>query len=83
VYPCGSAANLPSITMHIGDAKIVVPGRVVDRGLSATGSGLCYGGIQNGSPNLSIWGDIFLKSQFAVFDGREPPRLGFAPQAGT
>jgi aspergillopepsin I len=83
VYPCSSAANLPNITMHIGDAKIVVPGRVVNRGLSATGSGLCYGGIQNGSPSLSIWGDIFMKSQFAVFDGSEPPRLGFAPQVGT
>lgn len=29
---------------------------------------------------MSIWGDVFLKSQFAVFDGRTPPRIGFARQ---
>jgi aspergillopepsin I len=81
VYPCSSISKLPDLTMSIGDARVHVPGRFVDRGLSATGSGLCYGGIQNGSPSLSIWGDIFLKSQFAIFDGREPPRLGFAHQA--
>jgi Eukaryotic aspartyl protease len=81
VYPCSSVASLPDIIMSIGAAKIHVMGAFVDRGLSATGSGKCYGGIQNGSPNLSIWGDIFLKSQFAVFDGGDQPRIGFAHQA--
>jgi aspergillopepsin I len=81
VYPCSSIAALPDITMTIDNIKTHVSGAYVNRGLSATGSGKCYGGIQNGSPSLSIWGDIFLKSQFAVFDGREPPRIGFAHQA--
>lgn len=44
------------------------------------GSTSCYGGIQQGSNTLSIWGDVFLKSQFTVFDGRTPPRIGFAKQ---
>jgi hypothetical protein len=81
VYPCSSVATLPDITMAIDNIKIHVSGAYVNRGLSATGSGKCYGGIQNGSPSLSIWGDIFLKSQFVIFDGGEQPRLGFAHQS--
>ena len=54
----------------------------MDRGLSLTGSGKCYGGIQNGAPNLSIWGDVFLKSQYVVFDGTVgSERIGFSRQA--
>lgn len=53
----------------------------MNRSLSMTkGSTSCYGGIQQGSNTLSIWGDVFLKSQFTVFDGRTPPRIGFARQ---
>jgi aspergillopepsin I len=81
-FPCSSAASLPDLSLIInGNVTVKVPGHFVNRGASATGSGRCYGGIQNGSVGLSIWGDIFLKSQFVVFDGSEPPRIGFAPQA--
>lgn len=39
----------------------------------------CFGGIQSleGS-ELSILGDVFLKSQFVIFDAGNEPRLGFA-----
>jgi Eukaryotic aspartyl protease len=88
VFPCNS--TLPNLTVLMGNgtgsaATAVVDGMFVNRSISATGSGLCYGGIQQGSDTLSIWGDVFLKSQFAVFDAGSgvtaTPRVGFAKQA--
>lgn len=80
VFPCNSL--LPDLTVELtGGVKATVPGTFMNRSLSMTkGSTSCYGGIQQGSNSLSIWGDVFLKSQFAVFDGRTPPRIGFAKQ---
>jgi aspergillopepsin I len=41
----------------------------------------CFGGLQSsGSIGVNIFGDVFLKSQYVVFDS-EGPQLGFAPQA--
>ncbi|KAF2434587.1 acid protease [Tothia fuscella] len=81
VFPCDS--TLPDLTVQmLGNVNAVVPGHFINRSKSQTpGSPFCYGGIQQGSPTLSIWGDVFLKSQFAVFDGRDPPRIGFARQS--
>jgi hypothetical protein len=80
VFPCNSL--LPDLTVEmVGGVKATIPGTFMNRSLSMTkGSTSCYGGIQQGSNTLSIWGDVFLKSQFAVFDGRTPPRIGFARQ---
>lgn len=80
VFPCNSL--LPDLTVELtGGVKATVPGTFMNRSLSMTkGSESCYGGIQQGSNTLSIWGDVFLKSQFAVFDGSNPPRIGFAKQ---
>jgi len=78
-YPCD--VKLPDLTLMISEVKARVPANFLNRGLSATGSGKCYGGIQQGADSLSIWGDIFLKSQFVVFDGNDQPRIGLAQQS--
>lgn len=77
-FPC--SANLPSITLGIGSYRAVVPGSyIVYAPVSST---TCFGGIQrNTGIGFSIYGDIFLKSQFVVFNGAASPQLGFAPKA--
>jgi aspergillopepsin I len=42
----------------------------------------CFGGLQsNAGIGFSIFGDIFLKSQYVVFDvSQGSPRIGFGQQ---
>ncbi|EZF69551.1 hypothetical protein H105_08002 [Trichophyton soudanense CBS 452.61] len=78
VFPCD--AKLPDFTLSISGYNAVVPGKFMN--YQAVGS-MCFGGVQSvgstgGVPN--IFGDVFLKSQFVVWD-TQGPRIGFAPQA--
>jgi aspergillopepsin I len=80
VFPC--SATLPSITLGIGSYKAVVPGKYINYAPVTDGSSTCYGGIQsNAGIGFSIYGDVFLKSQFVVFNGGSTPKLGFAAKA--
>lgn len=77
--PCST--KLPDFTVTIGSYDAVVPGDLINFAPVSQGSTTCFGGIQSNSGlGFSIFGDIFLKSQYAVFDSNGP-RLGFAPQA--
>jgi aspergillopepsin I len=77
--PC--SAKLPDFTVTIGSYDAVVSGDLINYAPTTEGSSTCFGGIQSNSGlGFSIFGDIFLKSQYAVFDSKGP-RLGFAPQA--
>ncbi|KAI9838060.1 MAG: hypothetical protein M1819_006215 [Sarea resinae] len=77
IFPCD--ASLPSFTVGIGSYHAVVPGDYIN--YSSNGDGTCFGGIQeNTNIGMSIYGDIFLKSQFVVFDN-SGPKIGFAAQA--
>ncbi|KAK4861026.1 hypothetical protein LT330_003942 [Penicillium expansum] len=79
VFPC--SASLPDFTVTIDGYDAVVPGSFINYAPVSTGSSSCFGGIQSNSGlGFSIFGDIFLKSQYVVFDS-EGPRLGFAAQA--
>lgn len=69
--------------MTVGKYDAVVPGEKLNYAHTPDGGDTCHGGIQsNPGIDLSIFGDIFLKSQFVVFDD-EGPRLGFAAQTYT
>ncbi|MCJ1311672.1 Type I transmembrane sorting receptor [Agyrium rufum] len=77
IFPC--SATLPSITLGIGSYKAVVPGSYIN--YAPYSGSQCFGGIQsNAGIGFSIYGDIFLKSQFVVFSGAATPQLGFAPK---
>ncbi|KAI4228151.1 MAG: hypothetical protein L6R36_001865 [Xanthoria steineri] len=73
-YPC--SANLPSFTVGIGTYRAVIPGSYIT--YLTLDSITCFGGIQsNNGLGIAVLGDIFLKSQFVVFQA-SPLRLGFA-----
>ncbi|KAL8645770.1 MAG: hypothetical protein Q9226_007149 [Calogaya cf. arnoldii] len=75
-YPC--SVKLPSFTIGIGSYKAVIPGSYITYAPTAPDSNTCFGGLQsNGNLRFAILGDIFLKSQFVVFQ-TSPLQLGFA-----
>ncbi|KAL3474156.1 aspartic protease pep1 [Aspergillus californicus] len=85
VFPC--SIDPPSFTISINGYDAVIPGEHIRYAPVTDGSSTCFGGIQdNQGLSFSILGDVFLKSQYVVFDagsgssGRNA-RLGFAPQA--
>ncbi|KAJ5698520.1 Penicillopepsin-1 [Penicillium macrosclerotiorum] len=77
VFDCST--DLPDFSVTIGSYTATVPGSLMNYGDSGDGS--CLGGLQSNSGiGFSIFGDIFLKSQYVVFDA-SGPQLGFAAQA--
>lgn len=76
-YPCST--TLPSISFGIGGYTAVVPGTFVNYAPVDDTGATCFGGIQSSAGiGINIFGDIFLKSQFVVFQGGDSPQLGFA-----
>jgi hypothetical protein len=87
------SATVPDLKIHLlsnvigddGGGSVTIPGDYIRftkiYNTDGTESGRCYGGLQsNLGLGVSILGDIFLKSTFAVFDAGQP-RLGFAEKA--
>ena len=94
VFPCN--ADLPDLILHIGSYKARLTGDLIKYAPADTDdfatSKWCYGGLQSaqGFP-FAIYGDIFFKAQFVVFQGGEldkndwskGAKLGFAAKPGT
>ncbi|CDM31121.1 Peptidase A1 [Penicillium roqueforti FM164] len=84
IFPCTS--SLPTLSVAIGSGYLVtVPGSFMNWSEvgtnTTTGETVCYGGLQSsGSSTMAIYGDVFLKALFVVFDKRGPS-LGFAAPA--
>ncbi|KAK3725546.1 hypothetical protein LTR37_000516 [Vermiconidia calcicola] len=79
--PC--SATPPDFNVAIGGKTFTVPGSYINYAPLRAGSSTCFGGIQADTGiGFSIFGDVFLKAVYAVFDDSgSSPRLGFAAQA--
>lgn len=77
VFPC--ASTLPSLTFGVGAARITIPASYLNYERVTPGSSTCFGGLQSSSGlGINIFGDVALKSAFVVFNGENPPTLGWA-----
>ena len=78
-FPCST--TLPDFQVVIGAATITIPGKFINYDTVSKGSTTCFGGIQPSSQlKMNIYGDIFLKAAYVVFDATVgAPKLGFAP----
>lgn len=83
ILPCTSTP--PAFSSVIGGSLATMPGSYVIYG-GVDQQNNCYGGIQeNTGIGFSIYGLIFMKSQFVIFDQTtsSAPRIGFARQQGV
>ncbi|KAK6384428.1 uncharacterized protein PV06_10933 [Exophiala oligosperma] len=83
IFPCN--AQLPDLQVAIGNNLATVDGANMNFANvgtdTQTGQDFCFGGLQSsqGLP-FSIYGDVFFRSNFVVFDGATPS-ASFAPHA--
>ncbi|EFY84448.1 hypothetical protein J3458_020533 [Metarhizium acridum] len=78
VFDCSS--ELPDFSFGVGQAKITIPGSIINYAPTQEGGSTCYGGIQgSGQIGQNIFGDIALKAALVVFDAGNN-RLGWAPK---
>ncbi|KAG5915110.1 hypothetical protein E4U42_000152 [Claviceps africana] len=77
-FPCNAA--LPDLALDVGGVyTATVSGS--DINFATVGQGICFGGVQATAPGQrAIYGDIFLKSQYVVFNAGNNS-LGMAPHA--
>ena len=80
-YDCSE--TLPDFSMSFSGYAAIVPGSYIN--YANIDSTKCYGGIQpRGDLSFSLFGDIFLKSQYVVYDQTAGnPRLGLASKPLT
>ena len=83
IFPCTSTSKLKDLSYYINGTKHTMPAAYGVYGQIGDPGNHCYGGVQsNNGQGYSVIGDVFLKSQFVVFDVHTP-RIGFAQQKGV
>ncbi|KAF3924569.1 Penicillopepsin [Orbilia brochopaga] len=83
IVPCASANSLPPFYFNVGPYVASVSGANIIYGSSLgtlNGVSYCFGGLQPITGNQFIFGDVFFKQNFAVFDYGNL-QFGFAPHA--
>lgn len=83
IFPCNS--TLPDLQVAVGDKMATIAGDNFNFATvgadQQSGQQFCFGGMQsNNNLPFSIYGDVFFKSNFVVFEG-VTPSLGFAPHS--
>ncbi|GAB1313674.1 Endothiapepsin [Madurella fahalii] len=77
VFPCDS--ELPSFTFGVGSTRFTIPPSYINYTRISPTSTSCFGGLQSSSGlGINIWGDVALKAAFVVFNGENPPTIGWA-----
>ena len=78
-FPCN--ANPPDFGVSIGGKTFTIPGAYIN--YAPVDGSSCFGGLQSNSGiGFTIFGDVFLKAVYAIFDDSTgSPRLGFAAQS--
>lgn len=75
IFPCDS--DLPDLPVVIGGTTFTVPGQYIN--YAPLGPRYCFGGLQPDTGiGFALFGDLFLKSVYVVFNKAEPPTIGFA-----
>jgi aspergillopepsin I len=82
-YTFDCSVTPPDFNVAIGGKTFTVPGKYIVYAPLSAGSSKCFGGIQaNTGIGFNIFGDVFLKAVYAIFDdSSSSPRLGFAAQS--
>ncbi|KAI5856738.1 acid protease [Durotheca rogersii] len=72
-FPCNT--ELPDLQLDIGGTMATVKGDLIN--FAQVDAQNCFGGLQSTPVGLQVYGDIFFKSNFVVFNGGNAS-LGFA-----
>ncbi|KAJ6256488.1 Penicillopepsin [Drechslerella dactyloides] len=65
-FPCNTKLN--DLTVTVGDGQATIPGKYLNYAPVSEGSSTCFGGLQGYDGNMYIYGDIFLKAFYSIFD---------------
>lgn len=67
IFPC--QADIPTFGVSVGDRMVTVPKEYINYANLDSDGTWCYGGVQdNGGFGLQIFGDVFFRSTFVVFE---------------